>query len=172
MRTHAFALAFAFTVLPACGHRPSAGPRTPSATALQGTIDARPFVARAGFARRRRNGGIDIFFYERDATAPRPCEDPDSTWNLDDAERLVWVQMPWPVTGGDLPFEVSTTSGWGAFLHVQRGHGSTSTRATGSLTVERSHADGGTLLLDVATENDGDLHGSVSGAMAFSICPR
>lgn len=45
-------------------------------------------------------------------------------------------------------------------------------RAPGTITVERAQPNAGTLHLDAATENEGDLHGSVRGAMAFSICPR
>jgi len=161
-------------LLPACGPRPTAS-TPPDAGVLQGNIDTRPFVARSGFAHPRKNDDdIDIFFYEEERTASEACAGTSSPFELDEAERLVWVQMPWPVAEGTegQSIEAEEPNYWGMFFQVQRGHGSTATRATGTITVERAQPSAGTLHLDVATENTSDLHGSVRGAMAFSICPR
>lgn len=157
-------------LLPACRPRGAAS-TPPDANGLQGNIDARPFVARSGYAQLRRDGDIDIFFYERERTAREVC-DAWTPFELEEAERLVWIQMPWPVAEGTRGQNLDTNEAnlWGIFFHVQRGHGSTSTRATGTVTVERSQPSTGTLFVDAATENDGELHGSVRGAMAFSLC--
>lgn len=160
-------------LLPACGPRGAAS-TPPDTTASHGNIDARPFVVRSGYAHwRRDNGDIDILFYEEERTPGEVCGD-TSPFELDEAERLVWVQMPWPVAEGTQgqDLDVDEPNFWGVFFQVQRGHGSTATRATGFITVERAQPNAGTLYLDVATENEGDLHGSVRGSMSFTICPR
>lgn len=158
---------------PACGPRGAAS--TPPEIAGQiGNIDTRPFAVRSGFAHRRKNGDIDIHFYERALTEREVCYTGLAIAELAEAERAVWIQMPWPVVVGTEGQDYSTKEPnfWGIFFHVQRGHGSTSKRAIGTVKVERARPDGGTLFIDAATENDGDLHGSVRGSMSFVICPR
>lgn len=159
-------------LLPACGPKGAGSTSPDHAAGLQGNIDTRPFVARSGFARQRLRGGIDVYFYETALSVSEGCG--ESLVELAEAQRLVWVQMPWPVAEGaqGQGFEADEPNYWSTFFTVQRGHGNTSTRATGTITVERAEADAGMLRLDSATENEGDLHGSVRGAMAFSICSR
>lgn len=161
-------------LLPACGPRGGAA-APPDVAGQVGNIDTRPFVVRSGFGEWRRNGrGIDIYFYERALTEREVCSVGVPAVELGEAERVVWVQMPWPVAEGTEGQNVDTKAPnlWGIFFHVQRGHGSTSTRAVGFVTVKRARPDGGTLHVDAATENEGDLHGSVRGEMSFTICPR
>lgn len=160
-------------LLPGCGPRGGAS-SAPDPKVLQGNIDTRPFVARSGVAIPRKDGAIDIFFYERVRTVSEVCNPEVPPMELTEAERLIWVQMPWPLVSGTegQSWTHKEPNFWGSFFHVQRGHGSTSKRAPGEIVVERSQSNGGTLYLDVATENNGDLHGSARGSMSFEICPR
>lgn len=143
---------------------------------LSGNIDVRPFTAAIAYAHERYyDDDLDIHAFERAVSPEVGCGSAD--FALEDTERYVWVQMPWPVepasewwstgAGEDPP----NGNDAGVFFSVRRGHGSTATRATGRVEVLDVAERGGVLYLEVATENTGSLHGSVKGSIPFTICP-
>ena len=147
---------------------------------LRGTIDVRPFEARSAFAKRRDdNGEVDIVVFERAVAPARACEQLLS--QRDDTERLVLVQMRWPLQPGTSLLSLSARelaerqpkSGTAAVqFSVRRGLGESWQRALGWVVVSSASPSGGTLTLDVATANEpGGVTGSIRGALPFVLCP-
>jgi hypothetical protein len=146
---------------------------------LRGTIDVRPFEARSAFARRRSdNGKLDIIVFDTELSPARGC---DHVEGEHDTERVIQVQMPWPLPLGTTlrsmdPHEFAAlqpTSGTaGVRFSVRRGLGGASQTALGSVVVSAVSASGGTLTLDVASANLPEgVSGEVRGAVPFVLCP-
>lgn len=137
-------------------------------------IEGRPFSASVAFAENRLNAdppAIDIFVYERPASKAIGCDRLSKEWQ--NGERSLWIQMDWPDRmGRTWDTHESGTGAPGVFFSLARVDRS-SERVEGSVTVVDVNDDGGTLRLDVVSDNDTDtrIRGAVAGDVSFVICP-
>lgn len=172
IRTGLLALA-SFTV--ACGGshaepQPSVQPEG----RLSGNVDVRPFTAVEAYAYRRPdNSKADIKAFPFAVGPEAGCQAGELM--LEETQRMVLVQMPWPVDEGS---EWNTETRQdndryvGIFFHVRRGLGGSSQRAEGILRATSVADDRGELWLHVATANKaGGVHGSLEGSLPFTVCP-
>ncbi len=151
------------------------GPEAPAGSdRLSGTIEGRPFTAAVAFAEHRINDdppAIDIFVYERAATKEVGCDRLAKDWG--NGERALWIQMTWPDRQGRAWDTHDVSKGApGVFFTLSRVDRS-SERVEGDVTIVDVRDDGGTLRLDVVSDNDRDtkIRGAVAGQIDFTICP-
>ena len=167
-------VAVALCLVAACRLSPSTAP-TEDADALRGDIDARPFTAGIAYAHERlRDDDIDLYVFERPIPRRLGCGSAEAA--LQDNERYVWVQMPWPAPVASEWWSTSNSrppngNNAGAFFGLRQEHATTMERITGKVEVLETAGDRGALFLDVAALDDASIRGAVKGTVEFSLCP-
>lgn len=137
-------------------------------------MEGRPFTGAVAYAENRLNAdppAIDIFVYEHSVGKAAGCDRLAKVWR--DGERAMWIQMDWPDrVGRTWSTHESGKGAPGVFFTLSRVDRA-SERVEGDVTIVDARSSGGTLRLDVVSDNDEGtkIRGAVAGEITFIICP-